>query len=182
MKGIHRLNESYILRLQELHQHFHQYIPRHDYLPEKMNAIMDDCLRLWALSDSQLRSPFDSFYAHPHSWRCCSLKPTMISAIASALSKMILEPVSFIHIPGQPTDIGNDGSPFVMLTASTHYYSTCQTQSQYFNSLRNATEVEKLHPVVNPSELVHWTIRFVRWARALPVWVPKTYTKLQRAT
>jgi hypothetical protein len=34
---------AYILRLQALHHHFHRYIPWHDYLAGKMNAIADDC-------------------------------------------------------------------------------------------------------------------------------------------
>jgi hypothetical protein len=168
---------AYILHLQALHQCVHRYAPRHDYLPGEMNAMTDDCSRLWDLSDSQLLAHFYYLYPRPNSWRFFSLKPEMLSAVASAFSKMRSDPASFLHAPVQPIDIGNVGSPFAMSTISTRSYLTCQTRSQSSKFLQHATEAEKLHPVVNLSDLVRWTTPYVRWARASPMWGPKTYEK-----
>jgi hypothetical protein len=136
----------------------------------KMNAMADDFPRLWALSASQLLAHFDSLYPQHNSWLLCSLNPEMLSATASALSKMRSDPASFLHAPMQPINIGNAGSPFATSTISTHSYLTCQTRSHSFKFLRHATEAEKLHPVVDPSELARWTTPYVRWARASPAW------------
>jgi hypothetical protein len=133
----------------------------HDYLSGKMNAMVDDFSSLWALSDSQVFAHFDSLYPQPNSWRFCSLKPEMLSAIASALSKMRSDPASFLHAPVQLIDIGNSMSPFTMITISTHSYLTCQTRSQSSKFLRHTTEAEKLHPVVDPSELVRWMMPYM---------------------
>jgi hypothetical protein len=141
-----------------------------------------NCSRLWALSDSQLLAHFDYLYPQPNSWRFCSLKPEMLSAIASALSKMRSDPASLLHTHVRAIDIGNIGSPFTTSTISTHSYLTCQTQSQSSKFLRHTTSAETLHPVVDPSEMVQWTTPYVRWARASPAWVPKTYETQLPAT
>jgi hypothetical protein len=92
---------AYLLRLQALHKHYHRYVPCHDYLPGVLNAMVDDCSRLWALSNSQLLAHFNATFPQINCW-----------LIASALSKMRSEPASFLHAPVQPTSIVNDGSPF----------------------------------------------------------------------
>jgi hypothetical protein len=53
---------SYLIRLKALHQRYNRYIPRHDYLSGVMNAMPDNCSRLWALSDSQLLSHFNATF------------------------------------------------------------------------------------------------------------------------
>jgi hypothetical protein len=95
---------SYLLRLQALHQLYHHYVPRHVYLPGVMNAMADDCSRLWALSDSQLLSHFNATFPQINCWQFCSQKSEMLSTIASALSNMRSEPASFLHAPVQPTN------------------------------------------------------------------------------
>jgi hypothetical protein len=109
-------------------------------MPGKMNVMEDECSRLWDLYHSQVIAHFDYIYPRPNSWRFCSLKPEMLSAIASALSKMRSDPTLFLHATVQPIDIGNAGSPFATSTISKPSYLTCQTRSQSSKLFRQATE------------------------------------------
>jgi hypothetical protein len=45
---------AYLMCLQSLHQRFHRYLSTSFFIPNKINAMADDCLRLWHLSDSEL--------------------------------------------------------------------------------------------------------------------------------
>jgi hypothetical protein len=53
---------AYLLRLQDLCQCYHHYVPHHEYLSGVMNAMAEVCSRLWALSDSQLFSHFNATF------------------------------------------------------------------------------------------------------------------------
>jgi len=44
---------AYLLRLFGIHQRFHRYVPRHDYISGGFNPIADDASRLFHLTDSQ---------------------------------------------------------------------------------------------------------------------------------
>jgi hypothetical protein len=61
-------SSAYLLHLQAPHQSFHQCITHHDYLPVSLNDMLDDCSRLWHLSDSQLLSYFDSQFPQKLCW------------------------------------------------------------------------------------------------------------------
>jgi hypothetical protein len=50
---------AYLLHVQALHQRFHRYYSLAFFIPGTLNAMADDCSRLWNLSDTELLSHFD---------------------------------------------------------------------------------------------------------------------------
>ena len=100
---------AYLLHLQALHQHYHQYISTQSHLPGPLNAMADDTSRLWNLSDSELLMHFNSSYPQLCSWTICQPTSSMISAMISRLCKRRLPLELFLHMPAQLKTIGRSG-------------------------------------------------------------------------
>ena len=60
---------AYLLRLQALHQRFHRYYSSAFFVPGKLNAMADNCSRLWHLSDDELLTHSNLTYPQTASWR-----------------------------------------------------------------------------------------------------------------
>jgi hypothetical protein len=172
---------AYLLRIQALHQRFHRYIPLHDYLPGTVNAMADDCSRLWHLSDSQLLAYFNSTYPQPVTWQLCHLRPEMSSALTLALLRKRSAPASFLAEPVQPITIGTAGWISAKTKAGTPGYTSLKTLSPSSKSLLPDTVMAALPPAATPSDLEQWRTRSVPWARRSPAWGPRTFAKTKLA-
>jgi len=53
---------SQLLRLFGIHQRFHRYVPRHDYISGPSNPLADDASRLFELNNAQLLTHFSTTY------------------------------------------------------------------------------------------------------------------------
>ena len=168
---------AYLLRLKALHQRFHRYVSRHDYLPGPANAMADDCSRLWHLTDSQLVAYFNSRYPQPSLWTLCHLRPQMRSALTSALFRKRSVPESFLDVPQPPITIGKGGWTIASPSTLTHGSMRSTTPSQSSRSLVHDTAMDGSLPVIGPSVLAQWKTPYVRWARRSPAWGPKTSAK-----
>ena len=51
-----------------IHQRFHRYVPRFDYLPEKLNVIGDDSSRLFKLTNAEFLQRFNFIYPQSESY------------------------------------------------------------------------------------------------------------------
>lgn len=175
---------AYLLRLQALHQRFHRYIPRHDYIPGPDNAMADDCSRRWDLSDAQLLTHFNSTYPQGVSWELCQLRQPMNSALTSALSRRRSAPESFLAAPRRPTNIGKSGWILQPSLESTRGSRSSATQSPSSKYSPPATETAESRPARNPFDLEQWKTPYVLSGRRLPAWGPVTSgkTPLERLT
>jgi hypothetical protein len=81
------LAPAYLLCLQALHQCFHRYHSSAFFVPGKLNAMADDCSRLWHLTDAELLSHFEFHYPQTASWRLVHPPPVMLSSVTSALHR-----------------------------------------------------------------------------------------------
>ena len=166
---------AYLLRLQAVHQRFHRYVPRHDYIPGPANAMADDCSRLWKLSDAELLTHFNSFYPQAASWQLCRLRRPMNSALISALSRKRSAPASFLAVPQPPITIGRSGWSLPLPLASTPVSNTLQTRSPSSRFLQLDTAMVALPPATTPFALAQWKTPSVASARCSPAWGPVTY-------
>jgi hypothetical protein len=164
---------AYLLRLQALHQCFYRYNTEHFFLPGHLNAMADDMSRLNHLSESDLLSYFNARYPQNQPWRWLTPRPAMISsAILALLSSRVATELYLL----EPTPLiapGVYGQNFVQPSLSTPYYnpmSLTRCTSSKFSPIN--TELAKLHPVDNPSNLKQWRVPSARWGRRWPVWGP----------
>ena len=165
---------AYLLRLQALHQRFHRYQTSSFFIPGTLNAMADDCSRLWHLNDSQLLAHFNSTYPQTVSWEMHLPKPGMLSSTISALHRQRPEPGSYLLEPRPTIKLGSSGPSSVRISPWTHGSMTKSTQSYSYKSLPNAIEQASLPPVTDLSSLAQWKAPYVPWVRPLQAWGPRT--------
>ena len=59
---------AHLLRLFKIHQHYHRYRPRHDYIPGKSNLLAKESSRLFHMNDSQFLTRLNSKFQQPLSF------------------------------------------------------------------------------------------------------------------
>ena len=82
---------AHLLRLQAMHQRFHCYVPRVDFVSGVDNLISDRPSRSADLTDNQLLNYLETHFPQPLTWRLWTLSPKLASGIASALRQKTSE-------------------------------------------------------------------------------------------
>lgn len=172
---------AYLLRIQALHQRFHRYVPRHDYIPGLVNAMADDCSRLWELTDSQFLAYFNRTYPQSVSWELCPLAPPLNSALTSALFETRSAPASFLAVPALLTSTGTDGPTSVAPSISILGSTKSTTRSLFSKFSVPDTVTGDLLPAKQLSALVPWTTPYAPSVRRSPAWGPRIYGKTRSA-
>ena len=165
---------AYLLRLQALHQRYHRYQTSSFFVPGRLNAMADDCSRLWHLTDTELLSHFNSKYPQTASWRLAHPRPGMLSSVTSALRRRRPEPELYLREPNPTTGLGSSGPNSVKTWPSIPGSLTTSTPSFSFKCLPNAIEQAHLPPAVDLSSLAQWKAPSVPWVRPLRAWGPQT--------
>ena len=75
---------AHLLRLQAMHQRFHRYVPRVDFVSGVKNIISDRPSHSSDLTDNQLLTYLETNLPQLLPWRLWTLPPTLASGIASA--------------------------------------------------------------------------------------------------
>ena len=75
----------HILRLQAMHQKFHQYTPCHKFVRGTDNSISDQPSCSREITDDAFLSYMDSTYPQEMPWRLWDLPIALINAIDSAI-------------------------------------------------------------------------------------------------
>ena len=165
---------AYLLRIQALHQRFHHYYSRHDYIPGPCNVMADDASRLWDHTDTALLSHFNSLYPQNHLWQLLHPRSEMLSAVTCALWRKRCKPGSFLAVPPRPPKIGGIGKPFAPSTITTHGSETSKTPSFLYKSTPNDSVTAGPPPAIVPSNLKWWMTSCVKYSRRSPWWGPPT--------
>ena len=164
---------AYLLRLSALHRRHHRYKPETHFLAGVLNAMADDCSRLWKLSDSQLISYFNTNYPQPRSWTMRHLPPEMHSALISCLHRRRLTPELFLRERRKPSALGTSGVRFAPRSLSTPSFRMWPILSRSYRPLASAGEMDASHPVKTPTELARWRTQSALSLRRFPSWGPR---------
>ena len=165
---------AYLLQTAALHRRHYRYQNELNYLPGRLNAMADDCSRLWKFTDSQLISYFNFTYPQRTTWKLHHLRPAMLSTLISNLQRKRSPPESYLHAPQRPIPPGRFGLRFAPPLMSTRSCRRWPTLSQSFRSSAFVGETEESHPVANPTELARWRTPFAWSVRSFPAWGPRT--------
>ena len=76
---------SHLLCLQSIHQWFHRYVPRHDFVSGVDNGISDCPSRSQDLTDAALLAHMDASHPQDLLWRLWTPPSELVSEIASPL-------------------------------------------------------------------------------------------------
>ena len=164
---------SYLLRLFGLHQRFHRYVPRFDYLSGPSNPLADALSRLFHLSNNSLLTHLRSLTPQKQPFQMLRLKPSVVSSVILALQKKPCRKESLLVVPKQPKLHGRSGKSSVLSWPSIPYSKPSRTKYQSYKSLDNAFAQEGLHPKEVPSALDRLRITYGTLAKRSLEWGPK---------
>ena len=166
---------AHLLRLFGIHQRYHRYVPRHDYIPGPSNPMADDASRLFELSNPAFVSYFNSKFPQSRPYRLVQPTLQMSSAVISALRKKTCSVASLLVAPRPPVDIGPSGSSTQLSWASTPYSKPSKTKYQCFKSSSTEFDMEHFQPAAIKSSLGQLKSTYGQLRRRTSPWGPQTH-------
>ena len=94
---------AYLLCLFGIHQRFHRYVPRHDYLAGPSNPIADALSRDFELSWRELFASLEPYLPADTTCQVWNPSSKVISAVLAALLKERQHPEALLVVPPYPT-------------------------------------------------------------------------------
>ena len=126
---------AYLLRLFGIHQRFHRYVPRHDYLSGSSNPLADDASRLFHLTLSQLHTHINNILPQPNGYQHWTPSPQIVSAVISALRSKPSKPESLLVDPNPSVLLGSNRRKSPSLTwASIPFSKPSKTKYRSYKS------------------------------------------------
>ena len=165
---------AYLLRLFGIHQRYHRYVPRFDYISGPSNPIADAASRDFHLSFPQLYSQLQPFFPKNAGYQVWTPPQPFVSAIISALLRKQCSRESLLAEPKQPIRLGHSGSSTQIAWASTPFSKPSKTKYQSYKSSPTEFVVENLQQTAIPSGLDRLKITYGRLPRRSLVWGPTT--------
>jgi hypothetical protein len=165
---------AHLLRLFGIHQRFHRYVPRHDYLAGPSNPIADALSRDFEMSWQEL---FASLKAHlpehssPQVW---NPSPQVVSAVIAALLKKRQPPSSLLVEPPAPLPASLPSCQVTLQWPSVPLSKPSKTKYQAYKKSDEEFKSENLLPHAIPSGLERLKVTYGSLQRRPSVWGPAT--------
>ena len=163
---------AYLLRLFGIHQRFHRYVPRFDYLSGTSNHIADALSRDFHLTWPQLMDSLALYLPQNAGYQVWTPSPQIVSAVISALLRKQSRRESLLVVPPMPTPSGTSGSPSQLNWASTPFSKPSKTKFQSFKSSPNEFVTEDLQPANVQFGLDRLKITYGSLRRRSSTWGP----------
>jgi hypothetical protein len=176
---------AYLLRLFGLHQRFHRYVPRFDYIPGKSNLLADAFSRDFHLSWPELHSHLAHLF--PQNGGCQGYQvwtppPQLLSGILSALQRKQCARESVLVAPAAPSPTGPSGKSSAMTWASTPFSKPSATKFPSFKSSSSLFVPADLQPTKIQSGLERLKITYGVLHRRTSPWVKEIRAPILRET
>ena len=165
---------AHLLRLFGIHQRFHRYVPRHDYLSGPSNPVADATSRDFHLAWPDLIDSLSPFLPQKASCQIWTPNKEIVSSVISALQRKRVNPESLWVEPKQPLQSGRSGKTTVLTWASIPFSKPSKTKYQSYKSLHSEYVLANLRPEAIPSSLDRSKITFGTLHRRSLVWGPTT--------
>ena len=161
---------AYLLRLFGIHQRFHRYVPRHDYLSGSSNPLADDASRLFHLTLSQLHTHINNILPQPLGYQHWTPSPQIVSAVISALRSKPSKPESLLVEPNPPLRLGNSGNSTSLTWASIPFSKPSKTKYRSYKSSQHEFDPVNLQKKAIHSGLDRLKITYGSLPRRSLVW------------
>jgi hypothetical protein len=166
---------AYLLRQFGMHQRFHRYVSRFDYISGPSNPIADSLSQNFSLNWSDQLSdimPFLPQHALPQVW---TPSKQVISAVISALLRKQSNKESLLVAPPVQSPTGISGKISQVNWASTPFSKPTSTKYHSYKSSPYKFDAGNYQPAAIPSgldwlKITHGTLR-----RHSSTWGPKTH-------
>ena len=165
---------AFLLRMFGIHQRYHRYVPRFDYLAGSSNFVADALSRDFHLTLSAVMSNLSHLLPQEVGYQVWTPRPALVSAVISALRKKQSPRESLLVEPTPPSPIGSSGSPSPMKWASTPFSKPSRTKYQSYKSSSSEFVTENLQPKAIQSGLDRLKITYGQLHRRSSPWGPRT--------
>ena len=169
---------AYLLRLFGMHQRFHRYVPRHDYIPGLSNPMADDASRLFHLSSSEFLQHFATHHPQTPFYKLVTPPAQLTSAVILALRRKTSAVESLLVVPPPPLDTGPSGSSTQISWASTPFSKPSRTKYPSFKSSSTAFDPADITPSNVKSSLDRLKSTYGRLPRRTSPWGPQTHARM----
>ena len=112
---------TYLLCLFGIHQKFHRYVPRHDYLTVKYNPLADELPRLFHITAYQNTNRIQSILPHTNGYHHWHPTKQIVFAILTDLRKKTSSLESLLLYPAPPPLPGTSGKNSSLIWPSIPY-------------------------------------------------------------
>ena len=165
---------AFLLRMFGIHQRYHRYVPRFDYLAGSSNFVADALSRDFHLTLPTVISNLSHLLPQDVGYQVWTPRPALVSAVISALRKKQSPRESLLVEPIPPSPTGSSGSPLPMNWASTPFSKPSRTKYQSYKSSSNEYVMENLQPTAIQSGLDRLKITYGQLLRRSSPWGPRT--------
>ena len=163
-----------LLRLFGIHQCFHRYVPRHDYISGPSNPLADDSSRLFHLSKSELLTHFNSKFKQNSTFKIVHPTQKLTSGVISALRNKRLERESLLDGPPPLTHTGKNGLSSQVSWAKIPYSKPSRTKYRIYKSSSTEYDTDSMHPTRIQYALDQLKITYRALDRRTSNWVNRT--------
>ena len=166
---------AYLLRQFGMHQRFHRYVPRFDYISGPSNPIADSLSRKFSLNWTDQLSdiiPFIPQHALPQVW---TPSKHITSAVISALLRRQSNRESLRVEPKVQSQLGPSGKSSQVSWASTPFSKPTATKYSSYKSSPYEFNAANYRPVEIPSGLDRLKITYGTLRRRSSTWGPKIH-------
>ena len=163
---------AYLLRLFGIHQRYHRYVPRFDYIAGLSNHVADALSRDFHLSWSDVFSNLSPYLSQKRGYQLWTPPPAFVSAIISALLRKQSPRESLLVEPPPPSGSGTNGSSSAMTWASTPFSKPSKTKFQSYKSSSTEFVSANLQPKEIKSSLDRLKITYGQLPRRSFQWGP----------
>ena len=165
---------AYLLRMFGVHQRYHRYVPRFDYLAGLSNVIADALSRDFNISLSAIYSQYRHLFPQHNGFQVWTPIPGLVSAIILALQRKQSPRQSLLVEPAPPLPLGKSGSTSPMSWASIPFSKPSRTKFQSYKSSSTEFVPENLQPTAIRSGLDRLKITYGLLRRRSSPWGPMT--------
>ena len=163
---------AFLLRMFGIHQRYHRYVPRFDYLAGSSNFVADALSRDFHLTLPAVMSNLSNYLPQEVGFQVWTPRPALVSAVISALRKKQSPRESLLAEPTPPSPTGSSGSPSQLKWASTPFSKPSRTKYQSYKSSSSEFVMENLQPRAIQSGLDRLKITYGQLHRRSSPWGP----------
>jgi hypothetical protein len=166
---------AYLLRMFGIHQRFHRYVPRFDYISGPSNVVADSLSRDFHLSLKAIHSQLSHLFPQNVGFQVWTPPSELVSSIISALQRKQSARESLLVAPKAPSRTGRSGSTSQLSWASTPFSKPSKTKFQSYRSSCTEFVPANLQPTAIQSGLDRLKITYGQLHRRSSPWGPRTH-------
>jgi len=165
---------AHLLRMFGIHQRYHRYVPRHDYLAGPSNPVADALSRDFEESWQELFASLKPYLPEDSTPQVWNPSPKFVSAVIAALLKKRQPPSSFLIEPSNVTSSSSVSSATKLQWPSIPLSKPSKAKYEAYKKSDDEFKAEHLVPSAIPSGLDRLKVTYGSLKRRPLVWGPRT--------